>query len=114
MANRAATPSGLISSSDWPASEINISLRLTTPAIWSIWTIREDLPTKFCGSSIQAERHECFVVPQSWKKGRSRLQSNGLVIAPTEQGAGHLQGLTLVPQFGDYGVIRQVELKHWP
>src|SRR5262249_54421353 len=29
MENRAATPSGLISSSDWPSSEINISLRLT-------------------------------------------------------------------------------------
>jgi len=39
-----------------------------------------------------------------WKKGRSRIQSNGLVIAPTEQRAGHLQVLTLVPQFGDYGL----------
>jgi len=33
-----------------------------------------------------------------------RVQSNGLVIAPTEQRAGHLQVLTLVPQFGDYGL----------
>src|SRR5262245_63653796 len=97
MANRAASPSGLFFFKQKTAYEINISLRLTTPAIWSIWTIREDLPTKFCGSSIQAKRHECFVVSQSWEKGRSRIQSNGLVIAPTEQRAGHLQVLTLVP-----------------